>query len=148
MMKDISESAKHSLQQWSRIVALNVRNRMENFHCKHLSDEQMKELNPIIRNAVYEALHALLLMTDGKSEPQRIYGAMNVGYWLAMVPAYWEAPDLPADVGKRLKKLTLRELRRLPWMSTEQSRREFAKFCANDLAIFGSSGGTWRVRVE
>lgn len=32
--------------QISFIVAMNIRNNMENSHSKHLSDEQMKELNP------------------------------------------------------------------------------------------------------
>ena len=33
-------------------IAMVVRDAMENFHHKHLSDEQMKELNPTIRNAI------------------------------------------------------------------------------------------------
>ena len=36
----------------AKYVAMVIRNAMEEFHCKYLSDEQMKELNPIIRNAV------------------------------------------------------------------------------------------------
>ena len=32
---------------------------MENFHTKHLTDAQMKELNPVIRNAVYTALYTM-----------------------------------------------------------------------------------------
>jgi len=32
---------------------------MENFYVAHLTDTQMRELNPIIRNAVYTALHAM-----------------------------------------------------------------------------------------
>ena len=38
------------------LIAAVVRNSMEDFHCKYLSDAQMKELNPIIRNAIYTAL--------------------------------------------------------------------------------------------
>jgi hypothetical protein len=38
----------------SLIIAMHIRNEMEDFHCKHLSDEQMQEkLNPLIRQAVY-----------------------------------------------------------------------------------------------
>ena len=40
-------------------LAMVVRNAMEDFHCRHLSDEQMKELNPIIRNAICTGLHAI-----------------------------------------------------------------------------------------
>ena len=35
-----------------------IRNAMEDFHCEHLTDDQMKDLNPIIRDAVCTALHA------------------------------------------------------------------------------------------
>ena len=42
----------------AKIIAMTVRNEMEDFHVKHLSDAQMKELNPIIRNAIYTTLYA------------------------------------------------------------------------------------------
>jgi hypothetical protein len=37
----------------AKVVALHVRNEMEDFHCKHLSDDQMKELKWIIRKATW-----------------------------------------------------------------------------------------------
>ena len=40
----------------AKAIASVVRNQMEDFHYKYLSDEQMKELNPIIRNSIYTAL--------------------------------------------------------------------------------------------
>lgn len=40
----------------AKAIAAYVRMHMEDFHHKHLSDEQMKELNPIIRNAIYTFL--------------------------------------------------------------------------------------------
>jgi len=40
---------------------------MEDFHCRHLSDEQMAELNPIIRNAIYTALYAYHGEKDSKA---------------------------------------------------------------------------------
>ena len=40
----------------AKVIAAYIRMYMEDFHCKHLSDEQMKELNPIIRNAIYTFL--------------------------------------------------------------------------------------------
>jgi hypothetical protein len=45
-------------QKFAMYIAMVVRNTMEDFHCKHLSNEQMKELNPIIRNAICTALYA------------------------------------------------------------------------------------------
>jgi hypothetical protein len=62
-------------------IAMVIRNAMEDFHCSHLSDAQMKELNPIIRNAVYTAL----LQRDN---------AFVVACIEAMIPDYWEAPQL------------------------------------------------------
>ncbi|MBC8457308.1 MAG: hypothetical protein H8D67_04845 [Deltaproteobacteria bacterium] len=47
-----------NIQYLAMYIAMVVRNTMEVFHCGHLSDEQMKELNPIGRNAICTALHA------------------------------------------------------------------------------------------
>jgi hypothetical protein len=135
-MKDVPESVQKSLQRWSTLIAINVRNRMENFHSEHLSDAQMKELNPIIRNAIYESLHAIFLLKRGHNESQRLYGARNVSYWLLMAPSYWEQPRLPNDVAERLGELKLRELRKLPCPSSERSRREFEEFCVDDISVF------------
>lgn len=40
-------------QQHTMLVAMSVRNAMEDFHVANLSDEQMAELNPIIRQAIF-----------------------------------------------------------------------------------------------
>ena len=42
----------------SKYISIVIRNSMEDFHSKHLTDAQMKELNPVIRNAVYTALYS------------------------------------------------------------------------------------------
>ena len=47
---------KTDLDFKSKVIASYVRDNMEDFHCKHLSDAQMRELNPLIRNAIYTAL--------------------------------------------------------------------------------------------
>jgi hypothetical protein len=46
------------MKTMSLFIAVVIRNAMEDFHVKHLSDAQMRELNPIIRNAVFTAVHA------------------------------------------------------------------------------------------
>ena len=38
---------RQSENEMAKLIAAVVRNSMEDFHCKHLSDAQMKELNPI-----------------------------------------------------------------------------------------------------
>ncbi len=48
----------------AKIYAMIVRNAMEDFHCKYLSDAQMRELNPIVRNAIYTALYCMLNYED------------------------------------------------------------------------------------
>lgn len=47
-MNDITEQNRHM----AKFVAIVVRNALEDFHAKYLTDAQMAELNPIIRNAI------------------------------------------------------------------------------------------------
>ena len=72
-------------------IAMVIRNAMEDFHHEHLSDEQMKQLNPIIRNAVCTALHAFQNYEDS---PQ---SAQFVDFNVMLIPKYWELPELLAD---------------------------------------------------
>ena len=53
--QDIQDGMKFQ----SKYISIVIRNAMEDFHTKHLSDAQMKELNPVIRNAVYTALYTM-----------------------------------------------------------------------------------------
>ena len=78
------EEKEMARQGYSKYVAMVIRNAMEDFHSKHLSDAQMKELNPIIRNAVYTASYAFENMQ--KSEKSEQY----IKYHMSMVPVYWE----------------------------------------------------------
>lgn len=72
----------------AKYIAMAVRNAMEDFHCKHLSDEQMRELNPIIRNAIATALYAMEHTRDNPLA--EAYVLFNH----RMIPYYWEAPEL------------------------------------------------------
>ena len=65
-----------------------VRNAMEDFHVKHLTDAQMKDLNPTIRNAVYTALYAFDNYEDSATAKQ------YVDFTWRMIPEYWEDPQL------------------------------------------------------
>jgi hypothetical protein len=73
-------------QQMATYVAMVVRNAMEEFHVKHLTDNQMRELNPMIRNAIATALHAFDHYE--RSTAARSYVAFR------SIPAYWEKPAL------------------------------------------------------
>ena len=66
-----------------------VRQAVERFHADgNLTDEQMKELNPIIRNAVYTALHAATIKDKSRK------AAEYVAYHTSTIPKYWEEPTL------------------------------------------------------
>ena len=86
--KIFSLQAKIEMQTFSKYIAMVVRNAMEDFHCKHLSDKQMKELNPIIRNAIYTAIYAH--KASEKSDMSRNF----VEFHLLSIPKYWAEPEL------------------------------------------------------
>lgn len=86
--KVFSEQAITGMQEFSKYIAIVIRNAMEDFHCQHLSDAQMKELNPIIRNAVYTAMYTY--ESSEKSEMSKSF----VEYHLLSIPKYWEEPEL------------------------------------------------------
>lgn len=86
------EEKEMARQGYSKYVAMVIRNAMEDFHSKHLSDAQMKELNPIIRNAVYTASYAFENMQ--KSEKAEKY----IKYHMSMVPVYWEDCEFLTDL--------------------------------------------------
>jgi hypothetical protein len=78
-------------QETAMYIASVVRNAMEDFHCRHLSDEQMKELNPIIRDAICTALFAY-------ENYNRSIAAQNfVDFNILRIPGYWEKPKLTAS---------------------------------------------------
>lgn len=79
--------------QISFIVAMNIRNNMENFHSEHLSDEQMKELNPIIRQAIYDILNYLKIASNDKYSSEKIVAQGVVNFLIQSIPDYWELPN-------------------------------------------------------
>lgn len=81
------EKVVQGMKDFAKYIAIVVRNAMEDFHCKHLSDEQMKELNPIIRNAIYTALYAY----DAQKQSNLL--KYFVDYHLMSIPKYWEEPE-------------------------------------------------------
>ncbi len=77
-----------AMRSYAKYVAIVIRNAMEDFHHKYLSDEQMKELNPIIRNAIYTAFHA------NENQDRSSRAKEYVRYHSSMIPKYWEEPEL------------------------------------------------------
>jgi len=78
-------------RQFAMYIAMVVRNALEDFHVAHLNDDQMKELNPIIRNAIATALHA-----DEHFAVSAVAQAY-VGFAVHLIPDYWEEPVLLQD---------------------------------------------------
>jgi hypothetical protein len=84
------------------IVAMEVRNQLEGFRAQHLTDEQMAELNPLVRNAVFGAMVMLHRALDENDEASQFH----VGWDISQTPDYWEMPILPADVIEDLQILS------------------------------------------
>ena len=93
-MQTAKPEAQEEERQYAIFIAMVVRNAMEDFHCKHLTDEQMKEPNPIVRNAICTALHAF--NHYGSEPPAKRF----IDYHLRMVPKYWAAPELLPDYAR------------------------------------------------
>ena len=68
-----------------------VRNALEDFHSQPLSDDQRRELNPIIRNAIATALHA------DEHSAVSVAAQAYVGFAMRLIPDYWEEPVLLPD---------------------------------------------------
>lgn len=68
------------------LVAMNVRNAMEDFHVANLSDEQMAELNPIIRQAIFDTV----VMIEQMDDPDT---AEHLSWLIRMIPDHWEIPN-------------------------------------------------------
>ena len=86
--RDIQEGMKSQ----SKYISIVIRNAMEDFHTKHLSDAQMKELNPLIRNAVYTALYTMQYF-DASDRAKAF-----MDHQAMMIPEYWEDPVLIGGV--------------------------------------------------
>ena len=94
-----AQTLKHSKnsQEITMFLAMVVRNAMEDFHVKHLTDEQMRELNPIVRNAIYTGLQAL--RHYDRSEGARSF----TDFQKMLIPKYWEPPELLTDFVNSVK---------------------------------------------
>lgn len=79
------------VQEQALYIAKVVRDNMEDFHREHLSDAQMQDLNPIIRNAVCTALHAVATYEEYESSKRFVEETVK------SIPNYWEHPQLTAS---------------------------------------------------
>ena len=84
-IKETPEHIKELYNIYAKLIAAAVRNNIEKFHIKYLSDAQMKELNPLIRNGIYTALINLYDDAD------------YFKFYAQYVPDYWEDCELAKD---------------------------------------------------
>ena len=90
----VDKEIQSGMKLQSKLISIVIRNAMEDFHAKHLSDAQMKELNPIIRNSVYTALYSMHYCKDS------IKLMEFVSYQSDMIPDYWEEPELIGGINE------------------------------------------------
>ena len=96
----VDKTIQEGLKFQSKYIAIVIRNAMEDFHSKHLSDEQMKELNPIIRNAIYTAIYT-------QENHQRSNSSKSfMDFHRMSIPKYWKGPELLEAFKKSEKKLS------------------------------------------
>jgi hypothetical protein len=80
ILNSFEDSLKNDLNFKAKAIAAYIRMYMEDFHCQHLSNEQMKELNPIIRNAIYT-----FLVDENDGDTMDISSVCRLN-----LPSYWE----------------------------------------------------------
>ena len=85
------------VMKWvSKIIALNIRNRLEDFHVAHLPDSVMPELNREIRGGIYDALVAIANYDTDE------FSRKFINYTEIMIPDYWEDPELQPELENAL----------------------------------------------
>ena len=89
--------ATKTQRDMAKFIAIVIRNEMEDFHVEHLDDAQMRTLNPIIRNAICDALHMMANGDDPSVAP-------SVKFNLRCIPSYWEEPRLSDEYVRAVKK--------------------------------------------
>lgn len=89
------------LQAQAMIIAVAVRNAMEDFHCEHVPNELMPELNRAVRAGVMEA--PTLLDLAASDDPTLARGAQAALAFL-QPPDYWEPPEPPAALEDALRR--------------------------------------------
>jgi len=82
-------------QQHALVMAVLLRNALEDFHATHLTQPQMRELNRLIRYALYEAISQIEAVA-GTPE-----GDEFLAWAVTRIPDYWEIPGRDADSTER-----------------------------------------------
>lgn len=55
-LKELASALIADTNKVAKAISAYLRNQIEDYHVEHLSDEQMRNLNPLIRNAIFSFL--------------------------------------------------------------------------------------------
>jgi hypothetical protein len=91
ILKEIMLNNQDIMKWVSKIIALNIRNRLEDFHVAYLPDSVMPELNREIRGGIYDALVAIVNYDTDE------FSRKFINYTDNMIPDYWEDPELQPE---------------------------------------------------
>jgi hypothetical protein len=95
----INRLAEESLQAWTKLIAISVRNEMENFHSQHISDDVMPELNRAIRRGIYLALRNTFLLMNAQNVADYERAKVFLWFLFTTLPDCWEDTELtPEDL--------------------------------------------------
>ena len=84
----ISKKIKDSFKLHSKVLALSVRNELEDLHSDGtLPQGKMKEINTIIRDSIYSTLLLSYKAKNGDKESEKI-----LKFLFSSIPDYWEEP--------------------------------------------------------
>jgi hypothetical protein len=93
----ISPTADESLQAWTKVIAISVRNELEDIHSRHISDELMPDLNRAVRRGIYLALRNLFLLSNARDTDDYVRAKVLLWFHLMMIPDYWEDTEMSPD---------------------------------------------------
>ncbi len=93
----VNPLAEESLQAWTKLIAISVRNEMEDIHCRHISDDLMPDLNRAIRRGIYMALRNIFLMMNARNVTEYNRTKAYLWFLFTTLPEYWEDTALTPD---------------------------------------------------
>src|ERR1700761_7056254 len=97
--KALQDNNLDLIKDFVKVISMSIRNEIEDFHVAYLSDEQMKELNPLIRAGIYNALFAIA--NYDRDQFSKIF----FDFQASLIPNYWEDPKLNDEFQKSLLSL-------------------------------------------
>ena len=83
-----------SNKDMAKYITAVISNNIQDFQAEHLSDAQMAELNPLIKNSIYTALHSLF--KDDRTAIDDQFVETNS----ATIPDDWDDPTLVKNYTK------------------------------------------------